>query len=49
MLLIFCSRSLAATEIPFEFRDGFAWVKVSVPGKAEALNFVPASRFGAGN
>ncbi len=37
----------AAPQIPFEFRDGLIWVKVSVPGRAERLNFLVDSGAGA--
>jgi len=30
----------SVTEIPFEFRDGFIWIKVTVPQSSETLNFV---------
>lgn len=35
-----CSQVRAATLIPFQFRDGLVWVKVSVPGHSAPLNFL---------
>ncbi|MHA3773081.1 retropepsin-like aspartic protease [Verrucomicrobiota bacterium sgz303538] len=37
---LFCCRSQAAIEIPFELRDGVIWMKVAVPGKGATLDFV---------
>lgn len=37
---LLCGRSQAAIEIPFEVRDGVIWMKVAVPGKGAALDFV---------
>lgn len=39
LLFITCQAG-AATEMPFEFRDGMIWVKVSTAGRSEPLNFL---------
>ena len=39
-LLCGAGRLSAATTIPFQFRDGMIWMKVSVPGKSETLDFL---------
>ena len=38
------NRLVAATPIPFQFRDGLIWLKVAVAGKSEPLNFLLDSR-----
>ena len=40
IVLLLSGHLRAATEIPFEFRDGMVWVKVAASGKAGALNFL---------
>ncbi|RYD75538.1 MAG: hypothetical protein EOP84_18150, partial [Verrucomicrobiaceae bacterium] len=47
--LVVCinSHANAATIVPFGFRDGLVWLKVSVPGRSEQLNFLLDS--GAGS
>lgn len=46
-LLLCAQRLLAATPIPFQFRDGLVWVKVEVAGQGESLNFLLDSGAGA--
>ena len=51
-ILTFCSlillpRGQAATEIPFEHRDGLIWLKVTAAGRAEPLRFLLDSGAGA--
>lgn len=41
------NRLVAATAIPFQFRDGMVWLKVSVAGQREPLNFLLDSGAGA--
>jgi len=38
--LFFLSHSEAATEIPFEYREGLIWLSVSATGRAEPLRFL---------
>lgn len=40
LVLAVSSHVHATTHIPFQFRDGLVWVKVSVPGHSEKLNFL---------
>lgn len=48
ILLFACAtRLVAATPIPFQFNDGMIWLKVTVAGRAEPLNFLLDS--GAGS
>ncbi len=46
-LLVCASRLIAATPIPFQFRDGMVWLKVAVAGTSEPLNFLLDSGAGA--
>jgi len=46
-LLLCAQRLLAATPIPFQFRDGLVWLKVEVAGQGEPLNFLLDSGAGA--
>jgi hypothetical protein len=39
-LSLFGGSLFASTPIPFEYRDGMIWVKVSVAGRKERLNFL---------
>lgn len=45
--LLFSGRLHAGVSIPIQFRDGMIWLKVSVPGKSEPLNFLLDSGAGA--
>lgn len=47
LALLIAGQLQAATEIPFRFRDGMVWVKVAVPGRSAALNFLLDSGAGA--
>lgn len=46
MLLLVTSNLPAATQIPFQYRDGMIYLKIAVNGKSEPLNFLVDS--GAG-
>jgi len=40
LVLLFINRANAATEIPFEHRDGLIWLNVSAAGRAEPMHFL---------
>src|ERR1700678_1314215 len=40
LALPFLGRANAATEIPFEHRDGLIWLNVSAAGRAEPMHFL---------
>jgi predicted aspartyl protease len=46
-LSLFAGSLFASAPIPFEYRDGMIWVKVSVAGRKERLNFLLDSGAGA--
>lgn len=47
LILLFYGHTLAGSVIPFEYRDGLIWVKVSADPNAAPLNFVLDSGAGA--
>lgn len=40
LVLLWTSRASAATEIPFEHRDGLIWLNVSTAGRSEPMHFL---------
>lgn len=37
---VLCSFEAAAENIPFEYRDGFIWIRVDIAGEKESFNFL---------